>query len=207
MNWNGISFKTKMWILYRSSKLVGGENELSPRQTTGLSKEQIAEFRRRYGRRIGAGNNSNSSDRRAELIICRSGKDGPIVGCAGIEVDRIATPNGQSLPAPAPLMSNLAISKAYRRKGLAEDLVRAVENLARKEWGYEEFFLYVEKRNIPAVRLYRKLGYNNLWEDDTARTLIPTSRGGLESIPTTLICMKKSVKGPGGILERIFKSQ
>jgi hypothetical protein len=85
-----------------------------------------------------------------------------------------------------------------------EDLVRAVENVARKEWGYEEFYLYVEKQNVPAVRLYRKLGYSILWEDDSAKSLIPSSRGGLESVPTTLLCMKKSVKGVGSILERIL---
>jgi len=180
---------------------------LSSRQSSALSKEQIAEFRRRYGKRIGVGNNnynSDVSDRRAELIICRDGKEGPIVGCAGIEVDRISTPNGRSVPIPGPLMSNLAIAKSYRRKGLAEDLVRAVENVARKEWGYEEFYLYVEKQNVPAVRLYRKLGYSILWEDDSAKSLIPSSRGGLESVPTTLLCMKKSVNGVGSILERIL---
>ena len=192
--------------LQRANKLGDDKNELSSRQSTMLSREQIAEFRRRYGRRVGIGNNSNLSDRRAELIVCRDGGiDGPIVGCAGIEVDRISTPNGRSVPSPGPLMSNLAVAKSYRRKGLAEDLVRAVEDLARKEWGYEEFYLYVEKRNIPAVRLYRKLGYYNLWEDETAKSLTPTNRGSLESIPTTLICMKKSVNGIGGILDRIFQ--
>ena len=32
-----------------------------------------------------------------------------------------------------PLMSNLAVSQKYRRKGLAEDLVKATEALARRD--------------------------------------------------------------------------
>jgi len=139
--------------------------------------------------------------------VYKDGVEGPIIGCIGIEIDQIRTPNGRTLPdrGRGPVISNLAVAKAYRRKGLAEDLVRAAENLARKEWGYQDFYLYVEKQNVPAVRLYRKMGYSTLWDDDSARSLIPSSRGGLESVPTTLLCMKKSVNGVGGILERIFK--
>merc|ERR1712071_230371 len=104
-----------------------------------------------------------------------------IWGCAGIEVSRISTPNGKSTRFPAPLMSNLAVGRKFRRKGVAEELVKATEKLAYKQWGYEECFLYVEKRNKPAVKLYRKLGYKVQWEDDTGTTLTPKPNGAVIS--------------------------
>ena len=78
---------------------------------------------------------------------------------------------------------------------LAEDLVQAAETLARKEWGYDEVYLYVEKRNKPAVKLYKKLGYRTVWEDDKAKTLIPTESGQLKTAPTVIVCMKKRLGG------------
>jgi len=92
-------------------------------------------------------------------------------------------------------MSNLAIGRRYRRKGLAEDLVASAEAIARKEWGYDECYLYVEKRNAPAVKLYKKLGYKVLWEDDTATTLLPTEDGKVKNGQTTIVCMKKKIGG------------
>lgn len=94
-----------------------------------------------------------------------------------------------------PLMSNLAISRNYRRRGLAEDLVKAAETIARKEWGYNECYLYVEKRNVPAIKLYAKLGYRTIWEDDSATTLLPTKDGKVVNGKTTIVCMKKWLGG------------
>ena len=96
----------------------------------------------------------------------------------------------------APLMSNLAISKQYRRRGLAEELVKATESIARKEWGYKECYLYVERRNVPAIKLYKKVGYNPLWEDESATTLLPSVDGrGVVNGKTTIVCMKKKLGG------------
>lgn len=167
---------------------IGGTDTLSQRQSKSLSNQQIAEFRKRYSLRVGA-------DRRSELLICQDGDTGEITGCAGIELSKISTANGKSIEFKAPLMSNLAVSKDFRRMGIAEDLVKAAEEIARKQWGYDEVYLYVEKRNTPAFKLYRKLGYTTQWEDDTSTTLIPTSRGTLVSEPTVIVCMKKSLNG------------
>ena len=79
---------------------------------------------------------------------------------------------------------------------LAEDLAKAAEIIARKEWGYDDCYLYVEKRNIPAIKLYKKLGYKTLWEDDTATTLLPTEDGSrVVNGKTTIVCMKKNLGG------------
>merc|ERR1712232_668997 len=91
----------------------------------------------------------------------------------------------------APLMSNLAVGNQFRRKGLAEDLVKATEEIARKQWGYNECYLLVEKKNIAAVKLYRKLGYKTVWEDTKAKTLTPTESGSIQTTGTIILCMKK----------------
>ena len=111
-------------------------------------------------------------------------------------VEKIKKMDGYDGTISAPLMSNLAISKQYRRRGLAEELVKATESIARKEWGYNECYLYVEKRNIPAIKLYKKMGYKPLWEDESATTLLPSVDGrGVVNGKTTIVCMKKKLGG------------
>jgi len=171
-----------------------GKVTLEPRQRTSLLNSQMMEFRRRYGNKFG--------DRRAELLVTRN-RRGDVMGCCGIEVDRVPQTSLSSTNIEmAPLMSNVAVGRLYRRKGIAQALVQRAEDLARKEWGYNEVYLYVEKRNIPAIRLYRKLGYRKVWEDDSATTLLPLTNGGMNSSPTTLVCMKKVLNR--GILARLF---
>jgi ribosomal protein S18 acetylase RimI-like enzyme len=135
-----------------------------------------------------------TNQRRAELVLCIDGNNNNIVGCAGIEIDKIKMMDGYDGSIPGPVMSNLAISRNYRRRGLAEDLVKSCENIARKEWGFSDCYLYVEGRNVPACKLYEKLGYSVVWTDDTATTLLPTNDGsGLMNGRTTIVCMKKTL--------------
>lgn len=186
-----------------TAKVGGGARQLSERQRRSLQSQQAAEFNRRYGGR-----------RLAELVVLRDKKKNKkkaaggggsesIIACVGVEVDRI--PDG-SLKGPgterAPLMSNLAVSRSYRRRGLAEQLVAAVENLVRKEWGFGECYLYVEERNRAAIQLYRKLGYRKLWRDETAQTLLPTPDGSLDAASTVIVCMKKNLNA--NLMQRLF---
>ena len=117
---------------------------------------------------------------------------GELVGCAGVEMTLI--PQG-SLKGPtdgmqAPLMSNVAVSRKYRRKGIGELLVAEVERVVQYEWGFPDCYLYVEQRNKPALRMYEKLGYRKIWTDPTATTLMPTENG-LKNESTKLVCMRK----------------
>ena len=191
-------------------KVGGGTRELTESQNRTLQAQQYSEFRKRYSR-----SSSNS-----QLLVCKDTAKNSITGCAGVEIDTVATfaegsepRNGGSLWAKlsgndipskpngrwdtkmkyAPLMSNLVVSRKYRRKGIAEKLVQDVEDLCQ-DWGYDKCYLYVEKRNVPAVKLYQKLGYKTLWQDDKAKTLIPTKKGELESEATVIICMKKDLR-------------
>lgn len=175
-----------------ANKVGGGIKELQSKQRKSLLGSQTTEFRKRYG----------LGDRVSELLICRNGKE-EVMGCCGIEVDNIFSNGLQSnVLKQAPLMSNLAVGRDFRRRGIAEDLVKEAELLARKRWGFDEVYLYVEKRNKAAVKLYRKLGYRPHWEDDSAKTLLPLKTGSMKQVSTTLLCMKKRIGL--GLLGRIL---
>ena len=138
------------------------------------------------------------------MVLCVA-SDGTCVGCAGIEVDKIKKMDGYDNAFLGPVMSNLAVDRKYRRRGLAERLVGYVENMAENEWGYDVCYLYVEERNMPARRLYEKLGYRALWTDDTATTLLPSrGDGGLINVGTTVVCMKKELGG-NAFLRYLFR--
>ena len=92
---------------------------------------------------------------------------------------------------------------SFRRKGVAVKLVKRVEEIVGpKGWGYGELWLLVESANIRTLRLYKKLGYKVMWEDDSARSLIPMANGGLASRPTTVKVMRKRL--PGNLFTLLF---
>lgn len=197
-----------------TAKVGGGARTLTTSQRRELEQSQTAEFTKRYG-----GSSSRRRATNAELLVLRKADTAEIIACAGVEVDRI--PNGSlsaqsssswpsspssssgTLTEPAPLMSNLAVSRQFRRRGLAEQMVRAVETVVRKEWGYSECYLYVEERNRAAVQLYEKLGYRKLWRDDGANTLLPTPSGDLRAAKTVIVCMKKNLDD--NLFQRLFR--
>jgi ribosomal protein S18 acetylase RimI-like enzyme len=171
-------FVDAFWV----GKVGGGADVLTSKQRQSLSTTQFKEFRGRY---------AGVSRGQSELLICQL-PSGEVVGCAGVEVTPI--PKGKlraNQGARSPLMSNLAVSHEYRRKGIAEKLVKEAERVARYEWGYDDIFLYVEERNVAAVKLYQKLGYRKIWADDEATTLLPTTNGKLKTAATKIVCMKK----------------
>lgn len=176
-----------------TAKVGGGARKLSPSQRRQLEQSQTAEFNQRYGRRRET----------AELMVLRNSKD-EIIACAGVEVDRIPLGSLSGPPScDAPVMSNLAVSRNYRRRGLAEQMVQAVESMVRKEWGYTECYLYVEEVNRGAVRLYEKLGYRKIWRDSTATSILPTKAGELDTASTVIVCMTKNLDS--NFLQRLFR--
>lgn len=175
------------------AKVGGGTKQLTGKQRSTLLGSQTMEFRKRYGLKVG--------QRRSELVIARNGKN-EIMGVCAIEVEQIQDGLNTGQNNIAPLMSNVAVGQKFRRRGVAEEMVKEVEEIARKGWGYNEVYLYVEERNKAAVRLYQKLGYRKVWTDDTSRTLIPTTIGGWENAPTLLVCMKKNLNR--GLLGRFL---
>ena len=55
-------------------------------------------------------------------------------------------------------LSNLAVDVSCRRRGIAQQLLKACEQVAF-EWGFEELYLHVMEDNTEARRLYQKTGY------------------------------------------------
>jgi GNAT superfamily N-acetyltransferase len=158
---------------------------LSKSQEKQLTNQQISEFRRRYGA-------FRVKKEYSELLLCSNGK-GDLMGCLGVEVDTVKTSDGREKQFNCPLMSNVAVGRNFRRRGVAEELVKQAEVMVRKQWGYPDIYLYVEKQNVPAVRLYKKMGYKIQWEDTNAQTLVPVESGSIVNKPTTLVCMKKNL--------------
>lgn len=182
-------FVDAFWV----GKGGGGPKELNERQRRSLTSTQYMEFRSRY---------SGAQRGQSELIVCQL-PDGEIIGCAGIEITPIPDGNLKAdSKKRAPLMSNLAVSRNFRRKGIGELLVKEAERVARLEWGATDCYLYVERRNVAAVKLYKKLGYQQQWVDTDAKTLIPTANGSLQNEPTEIVCMRKRLNG--GILGQFW---
>ena len=69
-----------------------------------------------------------------------------VVGCAGIM--------GQRLP----VINSVAVHPEFRRRGIAELLVRAAEDFAAQH-GHDSVVLDVLAHNTPALNLYLKMGY------------------------------------------------
>jgi ribosomal protein S18 acetylase RimI-like enzyme len=55
-------------------------------------------------------------------------------------------------------LSNLAVSRDFRRRGVAQELIRSCEQQTA-EWGYTELHLHVMGNNDRGRKLYQKLGY------------------------------------------------
>ena len=56
-------------------------------------------------------------------------------------------------------MCNLAVNKAYRRRGIAKALLSICEKKVRDDWGKQTLHLEVRDDNIAAKELYFGCGY------------------------------------------------
>ena len=63
--------------------------------------------------------------------------------------------------APRPYLSDLAVHKNFRRRGVAKALIRKCEEES-KAWNKNELFLRVEQKNDGALKMYSDLGYVSL---------------------------------------------
>lgn len=198
-----------------TGKVGGGAAQLSDRQRRQLSSLQFAEFRKRY---------AGVSRGQAELLLCygdvvgggeEEEDESVLIGCAGMEVQEISPPDNvkkkkqpKGITNPivrAPLMSNVAVSKDFRRRGIGQALVKEAEHIARYQWGYHEMYLFVEQRNRSAIHLYQKLGYAKQWVDADAKTLLPSSRSGqLEEDSTKIVCMRKRLDNVNAVTRVLF---
>ena len=148
-----------------------------------------------------------SSRNRAEnALFVAETSDAEVAGSVGIEVSRLtkAGLNEQQaklrrdefmdVSQPRPLLSNLAVSRDYRRRGIGKRLCRDAE-LAARAWGFDEVYLKVEKGNRKAFNLYRGLGYRVVATDPDAEKPIVVP-GGIKYVKTTNVAMRKDLRFP-----------
>lgn len=118
---------------------------LTTGQRSTLLRRQEAEFRNRYG-----------TSRNGKLVVARMKNLGDVVGVAGVEIADVTA--GKNPMSSVPIMSNLAVGKQTRRRGVGGKLISGVENIVRG-WDSDWLYLYVESTNRKAIKLYRKKGY------------------------------------------------
>ena len=92
-----------------------------------------------------------------------------------------------------PVLSNLAVARAARRRGLGRELVAACERVARDEWASDALLLIVEAANEPARALYRGLGFEEAWCEDTPATRAVFSDGPGTFIETASVTVPKVI--------------
>jgi len=84
---------------------------------------------------------------------------------------------------PQPYLSNLCVSEKLRGNGVGKALVRCVESIATRDWGYDKLYLHVDPKNDHAFKLYEKEGFI-----DTGVRWTPFWVGGAASIAYLVKC-------------------
>lgn len=136
------------------------------------------------------------------LLLAEDDETGEIVGCCGIDVQRLSPealddqrlgPYDSRLE-DRPMLSSLAVSPSYRKRGIAKRLCRAAEEAARG-WGYNEVLLKVESDNKRARRLYQGLGYRVCGLDKGAERPVAAA-SGMAFVSTIQVAMRKDLRYP-----------
>ena len=92
----------------------------------------------------------------ATTVDLETAQSGAVVGTA--EISQRPCEAWRLLPPKRAYISNLAISAAYRRRGVAHQLLRTSEKIAFS-WGFHRVYLHVMADNPAARALYTQAGY------------------------------------------------
>ncbi|MGB3788413.1 MAG: GNAT family N-acetyltransferase [Phormidesmis sp.] len=92
----------------------------------------------------------------ATTVDPESAQSGRVVGTA--EISQRPCEAWRLLPPKRAYVSNLAISTAYRRQGVAHQLLQTSEKVAQR-WGFHRVYLHVMADNPAARALYTQAGY------------------------------------------------
>jgi ribosomal protein S18 acetylase RimI-like enzyme len=122
-------------------------------------------------------NSSNSHHSQFQQQVCSIAvytdrERSQVVGT--IEVGMRTNNYYRSTPHRYAYISNLAVSRDFRRRGVAQELLINCEQIVRS-WGYTELHLHVMGNNDRGRSLYQKLGYD-LVSSDFVWSIIPWHR-------------------------------
>lgn len=97
-----------------------------------------------------------------------------------------------------PVLSNLAVSRAYRGTGLGQRLIVECEKRIQNAgaWTGDDLWLLVEERNEPAVKLYTRVGFETVWRTERMATRVAGAAGALQLTQeaTSVLAMAKKLR-------------
>jgi ribosomal protein S18 acetylase RimI-like enzyme len=141
---------------------------------TPLFKLGIAEDLRHRLRANVPSSNSNKFQQQVCSIAVYTERDAThVIGTIEVGV-RTAHNYRQPTPHRYVYISNLAVSREFRRRGIAQELLESCEQLTRS-WGYSELHLHVMGNNERGRSLYQKLGYE-LVSSELVWSILPWHR-------------------------------
>jgi ribosomal-protein-alanine N-acetyltransferase len=88
--------------------------------------------------------------------------DGAIQGYMMCRIERGLSKLKSLRPAKQCHVVSIAVKEPYRRRGIASELMTAVMERAKENYGAKECFLEVRVSNEAAVNLYEKLGFSKV---------------------------------------------
>jgi ribosomal protein S18 acetylase RimI-like enzyme len=92
-------------------------------------------------------------------------------------------------------LSNLCVSHAARRGGVAKRLCTEAERVARDVFGFDEMYLRVEKSNLAALGLYEeRLGYVRSFDVNGATAMrADADSGSFVEVNTDIVVLRKRI--------------
>lgn len=168
-----------------------GEQALADSQFQLVYSSQISEFRKSYPPQKSFVTYGNSNEK-SKLFVCRT-KEKEICGCIGVQMSTINDIKKDGYAVEAPVISDVVVGCKFRRMKLAEYLVRYIHDFILEEWDCSSVYLYVDESNTPAVKLYKKMGYEVISKDLNGQVMRVNESGGISAASASILCMHKSL--------------
>ncbi|EOD13763.1 hypothetical protein EMIHUDRAFT_212242 [Emiliania huxleyi CCMP1516] len=116
---------------------------------------------------------------RHQQFVVEDTSTGRLLGFAELWAENAAACGAAEAATPQPVVFNLCVAPAARRRGIARRLLSQCESAAQR-WGEGGLFLKVEHDNAAALSLYRRLGYDWMAEWKGGRRRLSLLRKEIE---------------------------
>jgi ribosomal protein S18 acetylase RimI-like enzyme len=127
---------------------------------TPLFRLGIAEdLRNRLRTRVPTSSHNKPQQQVCSIALCVDREQSHVAGT--VEVGVRTTERYRQNQHRYVYLSNLAVSRDFRRRGVAQELIKSCEQQTA-EWGYTELHLHVMGDNERGRNLYHKLGYETV---------------------------------------------